>query len=166
MISKFVAAMAVGLVVVVSAYVGAASIDGAVAQSERSYSCYWLSNRGGEGWVRMPQLRSEQQCFEMDSCDGGLGYSGGGCYKWSTAADAPGRRWTIGQRRAEQFQCYWLSNTGEGWVAMPEFSSEQACFEMDSCDDGLGYSGGGCYMWSSDPSGPRRPWSNRPPPKR
>lgn len=161
MFSKLIAVATAALIVV--ACVAGARVPEAAAQPERAYSCFWLSNRG-EGWVRMPQLRTEQQCFEMDSCDGGLGHSIGGCYMWSTAADAPRRPWTVAP--AETYACYWLSNEGEGWVERPDLATERQCFEMDSCDGGLGYSGGGCYMWSTAADAPRRPWSNQPPRKR
>jgi hypothetical protein len=54
--------------------------------------CYWLSNEGA-GWVSRPDLPDPELCFEMDSCSGGAGLSGGGCYKWATDADAPAAPW-------------------------------------------------------------------------
>ncbi|MGE0597371.1 MAG: hypothetical protein AB7P07_13490 [Hyphomonadaceae bacterium] len=64
-------------------------------------------------------------------------------------------------RADAQFACYWLSNEGAGWVHRPDLDTERACFEMDSCDGGLGHSGGGCYMWTRDLNGPRQPWSRQ-----
>jgi hypothetical protein len=63
-----------------------ASLPAAAAQ------CYWLSN-AGEGWVAQPDLADPDYCYELDSCAGGLGLSGGGCYKWAASADAPGIPW-------------------------------------------------------------------------
>ncbi|MEQ1708866.1 MAG: hypothetical protein ABL864_11125 [Terricaulis sp.] len=54
--------------------------------------CYWLSNEGA-GWVARPDLVDVELCFEMDSCSGGVGLSGGGCYKWATGANAPAVSW-------------------------------------------------------------------------
>ena len=55
--------------------------------------CYWLSNEGA-GWLERPDLPDAELCFEMDSCSGGGGLSGGGCYKWAMSAEAPGLRWS------------------------------------------------------------------------
>jgi hypothetical protein len=55
--------------------------------------CYWLSDEGA-GWVARPDLADAELCFEMDSCSGGLGMSGGGCYKWAASEEAPAAPWT------------------------------------------------------------------------
>ena len=57
-----------------------------------SMACYWMSNLDSH-WQAMPDLETKTQCFEMDSCSGGEGGSGGGCYKWAAGADAPGQHW-------------------------------------------------------------------------
>lgn len=75
---------------------GALAIAGALAACATSESpqtaagaqCYWLSNEGA-GWLVRPDLTTARACFEMDSCSGGAGLSGGGCYKWATSAGAP-----------------------------------------------------------------------------
>ncbi len=61
-------------------------------------------------------------------------------------------------------QCYWMENVSGRyeWVATDvvgfgSFSKED-CFAMDSCDGGLGQSGGGCYKWAKSPQGEREPW--------
>ena len=56
-------------------------------------------------------------------------------------------------------QCYWLSNAGAGWVARPDLSEAELCFEMDSCSGGVGLSGGGCYKWAIGADAPAIPWS-------
>ena len=60
--------------------------------------CYWMENQTGKfEWVAteiaLSQAYTYQQCFEADSCDGGLGASGGGCYKWSNTANSPRLPW-------------------------------------------------------------------------
>ncbi|MEZ5996050.1 MAG: toll/interleukin-1 receptor domain-containing protein [Hyphomonadaceae bacterium] len=118
--------------------------------------CYWLSDDASSSWRPMPQYSSIEQCFAQDSCDGGLGQSGGGCYKWAEGADAPRYPWPT---RSQRFACYWLSNDASpSWRPMPQFSTIQQCFAQDSCDGGLGQSGGGCYKWAAGPDAPRQPW--------
>ncbi len=53
--------------------------------------CYWQSNVTGE-WEFQEGLTFEQ-CYEQDSCSGGLGQSGGGCYKWAEGPDADPSPW-------------------------------------------------------------------------
>jgi len=53
--------------------------------------CYWQSNVSGE-WEFQEGLTFEQ-CYEQDSCSGGLGQSGGGCYKWADGPDAEPSPW-------------------------------------------------------------------------
>lgn len=57
--------------------------------------CFWMENYTGRyTWVDAPQGNvSKQECYALDSCDGGLGQSGGGCYKWAESADAPRIPW-------------------------------------------------------------------------
>jgi len=114
-------------------------------------SCFWMSTEAGNPWVPAPQGGvDKQQCFALDSCDGGEGMSGGGCYKWAASADAPRDPW---------FSCYWLSNVTDKWVAAPQGDlTKGQCFYLDSCDGGEGGSGGGCYKWATEPDGPRQPW--------
>lgn len=70
------------------AYMGAAgesANETANAAQTRGGSCYWMESRPPYNW----QSRSRYDlaaCYDMDSCDGGRGHSGGGCYKW---ADCP-----------------------------------------------------------------------------
>ncbi|NEQ37391.1 MAG: hypothetical protein F6K40_14410 [Okeania sp. SIO3I5] len=47
-------------------------------------------------WVDAPQGNvDKEQCYALDSCDGGLGESGGGCYKWAITADSPRIPWIV-----------------------------------------------------------------------
>jgi hypothetical protein len=55
-------------------------------------ACYWMTQDGAR-WVLMSEVQTKKQCFELDSCSGGQGMSGGGCYKWAPSTDAPGRPW-------------------------------------------------------------------------
>ncbi|MEY3202608.1 MAG: hypothetical protein RIR70_2158 [Pseudomonadota bacterium] len=61
-------------------------------------------------------------------------------------------------------QCYWLENkaTPPRWVPVTAVYgvalSKQSCFELDSCDGGLGNSKGDCYKWAASPTTERDPW--------
>lgn len=63
------------------------------------YYCYWMENASGRfEWVPaevggMYRGEGYEQCFALDSCDGGQGQSAGGCYKWARAANSPGVKW-------------------------------------------------------------------------
>lgn len=57
-------------------------------------------------------------------------------------------------------QCYWLSDQGAGWVAQSDLTEAELCFEMDSCSNGVGPSGGGCYKWATDPNAPAVHWTD------
>lgn len=70
----------------------ACATGGEEAAPTANAQCYWLSNEGA-GWVARPDLADAELCFEMDSCSGGVGLSGGGCYKWARTADAPAAPW-------------------------------------------------------------------------
>jgi hypothetical protein len=153
----------------------AAAAPGAPAQ------CFWLSNQG-TGWQPRPDLPEVDYCYEMDSCSGGAGMSGGGCYKWATGPGDPGKPWdsfglpvmsppeaAISEapepdpsdaQAASPAQCFWLSNQDKGWVTRPDLPDPYACHEMDSCTGGAGMSGGGCYKWAIGANAPGLPWES------
>lgn len=63
-------------------------------EAETSASCYWMENHTGKyHWVPFPANANKKQCYQLDSCDGGLGLSGGGCYKWARNRNAPRLSW-------------------------------------------------------------------------
>lgn len=79
----------------------AACISGCVAmgpmgaqQATTPLQCYWLSNVDN-AWQAMPDVQTQEQCYALDSCSGGLGESGGGCYKWANGATEAPRPWRI-----------------------------------------------------------------------
>ena len=54
--------------------------------------CYWMNSSSGKNiWELTPYNKLD--CFKMDSCDGGQGRSGGGCYKWAASPDADRLPW-------------------------------------------------------------------------
>jgi hypothetical protein len=119
--------------------------------------CFWMENTSGEfKWVPASTVYGKelnmQECFEADSCNGGKGLSGGGCYKWGSSPDAPIE------------SCFWMENTSGQFKWVPASTvyhkqlSKQECFEADSCDGGKGLSGGGCYKWATWPDAPRIEW--------
>lgn len=56
--------------------------------------------------------------------------------------------------------CYWMENYDDfSWVAAPQGElSKQQCYNLNSCGEGGGQSGGGCYKWASGPDQPAQPW--------
>ncbi len=59
-----------------------------------AYRCYWMDSSSGKNvWVLFPSAITKFDCYSLDSCSGGSGNSGGGCYKWATSADANGEAW-------------------------------------------------------------------------
>jgi hypothetical protein len=55
-------------------------------------ACFWMTQDGSR-WEAMAGVPNKQACFELDSCSGGQGQSGGGCYKWASGPDAKGEKW-------------------------------------------------------------------------
>ncbi len=60
--------------------------------------CFWMENSSGEfKWLPASKVYRKEltkhECLKFDSCDGGEGLSGGGCYKWATSPDAPRIPW-------------------------------------------------------------------------
>lgn len=71
-----------------------------LAHSTRNeFQCYWMENlSGGYEWVPTVTVLgslTKEECYAMDSCDGGLGYPNGGCYKWAQSANGPREPWDI-----------------------------------------------------------------------
>jgi Leucine-rich repeat (LRR) protein len=62
--------------------------------SDGKPQCFWMENYSGKfKWVPADRMLTKQECLELDSCYGGLGRPGGGCYKWATSPEAPGIKW-------------------------------------------------------------------------
>lgn len=66
-------------------------------EKKENYSCYWKENYSKKyEWVSAKSVykgaTNKKKCFELDSCDGGLGKSGG-CYKWSSGPNAKRQAW-------------------------------------------------------------------------
>lgn len=66
----------------------------------------------------------------------------------------------------EEPQCYWEKNYvhEHKWLPAQEVIGEKynksSCYAADSCNGGLGQSGGGCYKWSVEPNGKAIAWDN------
>lgn len=61
-------------------------------------ACYFFGNQPGRNyWISANEAFGgtfdKEYCYKVDSCSGGLGMSGGGCYKWAKSTDAPGESW-------------------------------------------------------------------------
>jgi hypothetical protein len=69
-----------------------ASFNPFAPRVEAHAQCYWLSNVTN-AWQAMPEADTRQRCYQLDSCSGGEGQSGGGCYKWTARANDPQNRW-------------------------------------------------------------------------
>jgi len=65
------------------------------------------------------------------------------------------------------FQCYWQENISgnKDWVPLSIISgnkiSKKDCMSLDSCYDGLGSGGGGCYKWSKSASAEHIGWDKQ-----
>lgn len=80
-----------------SAVLGLSGCGGLIkndAQKNEICQCYWMENYSGEyKWIPfesiigMKRKITKTECYELDSCDGGLGRSHGGCYKWAFGAE-------------------------------------------------------------------------------
>ena len=76
-----------GAVALLAATAGCASLS-----MHGRNACYWMTEDGSR-WVLMSDVKTKTQCFALDSCSGGQGMSGGGCYKWAPSTDAKARPW-------------------------------------------------------------------------
>jgi hypothetical protein len=157
----------VGLAVALSACATKTAPPAVAAQ------CYWLSNEGA-GWVARPDLAEAELCFEMDSCSGGVGISGGGCYKWAKGADAPAAPWTeLGMTPLSRDEpdaaaaptpaCFMKGEHDTNWRPVSELREAQ-CFERDFCTGGLRQAASGdvgkpCHKWAMSAEAPALPWS-------
>jgi TonB family protein len=65
---------------------------GDAAPKTAGAACYWLNPSPNE-WQAMPGVDTKQQCFALDSCNGGLAGSRGGCYKWATGPHGAAEPW-------------------------------------------------------------------------
>jgi hypothetical protein len=131
--------------------------------------CYWLSNEGA-GWVARPDLAEAELCFEMDSCSGGVGLSGGGCYKWAVASNASATPWSdlgfqtlaredpAATTEAAGPACY--VQDGATWSAYTWINREAQCFLRDRCSGGAGDDQERrCYKWAMSAEAPALRWS-------
>ncbi len=65
----------------------------APTSNTNGYNCYWMENQSGKyQWVIYPGP-SKSQCFALDSCNGGLKQSNGGCYKWASSPNGKPEPW-------------------------------------------------------------------------
>jgi hypothetical protein len=69
-----------------------APVAAAPATTATQFQCYWMENVSGQfKWVA--NTMSKQDCYRMDSCNGGMKMSGGGCYKWAASPTANPEPW-------------------------------------------------------------------------
>lgn len=60
----------------------------AVCASYEGTGCYWMENTSGNYcWIPAGWGSTIEECFGLDSCNGGLSQSGGGCYKWADGSN-------------------------------------------------------------------------------
>lgn len=131
--------------------------------------CYGLSGDGV--WRPRGDNSSPNSCFTMDDCSGGLGYYGGGCFKWATSADAPGIPWaelgiittdsSYTTAPAGAAACY--EKRADEWKYDRYLTREAQCFQRDHCSGGLGEGGRDgekpCFKWATGPQAPPLRWS-------
>lgn len=157
----------IAMIVITGAVSACATRDGPAAPAAAA-QCYWLSNEGA-GWVARPDLADAELCFEMDSCSGGVGLSGGGCYKWAIGADAPAAPWVdLGFQplfreapatEAPGPACY-VQNEHIRQPLDDAIGREAECFLADPCSGGMGnVPDGPCLKWAMSHDAPALPWS-------
>ena len=83
------------IVVIITALTGCSYLQ---SMREKGANCYWMENYSGKfEWVSTKEALNlemdKQTCYESDSCDGGRGFSNGGCYKWSKGANGKRLPW-------------------------------------------------------------------------
>lgn len=65
--------------------------------SGAEYGCFWMWQESNGLWCFQAPAwiagYTFQDCYAADSCSGGLGGSGGGCYMWSTCSTCPPTPW-------------------------------------------------------------------------
>lgn len=69
-----------------------ASFNPFAPHTQTAAQCYWLSNVTN-AWEARPDVDTRAACGALDSCSGGGGESGGGCYKWTAHPNDPQNRW-------------------------------------------------------------------------
>jgi hypothetical protein len=88
-------------------YAGIENIDGKLVCKSKNHKvsskklaaqCFWMENYSGKfTWVSaeavQQRILTKQECFSLDSCDGGQGGSGGGCYKWANSPEGERFAW-------------------------------------------------------------------------
>ncbi|MFZ4070670.1 MAG: hypothetical protein ACOYJ6_11265 [Caulobacterales bacterium] len=78
--------------VIFAAVAFALATTGCASLSKPKAGCYWMTQDGSR-WEPRADVVSKQQCFAFDSCSGGQGMSGGGCYKWANGPNAAAEKW-------------------------------------------------------------------------
>lgn len=124
---------------------------------EYMHRCFWMENFSGSyKWIfaeegGMYNGEGKDRCMELDSCSGGGGLSGGGCYKWDKDLTSP----IIKPEPVEaKKSCQWMENLSGNYSWVPaedgglyNGEGKDRCIELDSCYGGGGLSFGGCYKW-------------------
>lgn len=92
--------------------------------AEKGPACYWMADSPPYDYQRAWWVDTLQQCYEQDSCSGGLGMSNGGCYKWADSADGDPYPWP-GEDTADSGQeasvhvsgvYSYLTQAADGWL--------------------------------------------------
>jgi hypothetical protein len=107
---------------------------------------------------------SARGCYTRDSCSGGGGQPGTGCYKWSNGPAAPAQPWGEAIDSDTIGRCFLLMRdgvtstlaAGGTWSELDWNAS--SCYGMDSCFGGLGQSYGACYKWADNAYDDAMPW--------
>lgn len=126
--------------------------------------CFWMENYSGQyKWVPTDRASSKEECYALDSCDGGLGQSGGGCYKWATDANATREPWETNAKASREpssssSSCYYCRKLSDQEECMPDnqISSKEECYEIHSQFSDYPYL---YFKWASSPNSEGQPWN-------
>lgn len=68
-------------------------------------------------YVRSLWVADIESCYALDSCNGGLGASGGGCYKWADSADGEAYPWPGEEGAVHVLATYsYLDISADAWL--------------------------------------------------
>ena len=83
-----------------------------VCAVQKGEGCYWMENTSGAYcWVPWTDTTIDR-CWQLDSCDGGAGLSGGGCYKWSDGSSGERHPWPEGIDSGKQHDSLHIEEMG------------------------------------------------------
>lgn len=101
----------------------------AAQQRRRGASCYWMDSRAPHNWLGRSE-HDRNACYAQDSCDGGLGRSGGGCYKWADCPTCKRYPWSNTRRAAPAPASQGRLDTNFYYRLSTQFRGDKQCLDV------------------------------------